>query len=247
MYFPTTKEFDVPDLQTELSRVINAWDRDESPKETNQQPKEKAMQEATALKNPAPWGSSQAQEFVLKQDAAPVVQPAHLFKETSGVSRVTFNFVRDNPGLVRKQVQDALEVRGFKASSTSSILSLCIRSGYINEDGFGKLTAARKHYVPLSRRDPVKKPTRPRRSKAEMEQERRIKAKALAVEQTPVLAFMPPEEKKHTQPAPMPAAVTIAPVAYRPEGKPVLTAEYIMENISIAEGKKLFMLLSNTF
>jgi hypothetical protein len=230
MYFPTTKEFNVPDLQTELSRVINAWDRDESPKETNQQPKEKAMQEAT----------------IIKQDAAPVVQP-QLLRETSGVSRVTFNFVRDNPGLTRKQVQDALDVRGFKASSTSSILSLCIRSGYINEDGFGKLTAARKHYAPLNRNNPVKKPTRPRRSKAEMAQERRAKAKALAVEQTPVLAFMPPEEKKHTQPAPMPAAVTIAPVAYRPEGKPVLTAEYIMENISIAEGKKLFMLLSNTF
>jgi len=50
-------------------------------------------------------------------------------KITNNVTRETFNYIKDNPGLRRVQIALAMENRGFKKSSTLALTSQFVRSG----------------------------------------------------------------------------------------------------------------------
>ena len=50
-------------------------------------------------------------------------------KITNNVTRETFNYIKDNPGLRRVQIATAMENRGFKKSSTLALTSQFVRSG----------------------------------------------------------------------------------------------------------------------
>jgi hypothetical protein len=69
---------------------------------------------------------------------------------TSNVSRITFNFVRGNPGLTQVQVADRLEMQGFKPASVTSLLSQMRRAGMILTSENGGLTTAQEAYTPIS-------------------------------------------------------------------------------------------------
>lgn len=69
---------------------------------------------------------------------------------TSNVSRITFNFVRGNPGLTQVQVVDRLELQGFKPASVTSLLSQMRRAGMILTAANGGLTTAQEEYTPIS-------------------------------------------------------------------------------------------------
>lgn len=55
---------------------------------------------------------------------------------TTSVSEASFNMVRDNPGKTKTQIVDLLAASGYKAASTTSLLSIMTRYGIIayNED-----------------------------------------------------------------------------------------------------------------
>jgi hypothetical protein len=101
----------MPDLKSELSKVLNEW----NPSET------------TTMTKPA--------------------SPVH-FAVTNNVTRITFDYVRDNPGKTRIEVAKALEAQGFKTGSVSSLLGQMIKQGMMRESG-QLLYATINEYTPI--------------------------------------------------------------------------------------------------
>jgi hypothetical protein len=106
----------MPDIKSELSKVLNQWDKHE---ETIRNPKENTMQRG------------------------------HNFKPTNNVSRETFNYVRDNPAQQRKQIVEALTLRGFKSASVDSLLAQMIRSGSVRRDDDKRYFATTNEFAPI--------------------------------------------------------------------------------------------------
>jgi hypothetical protein len=72
-----------------------------------------------------------------------------VFKPTTNTSRASFELVRDNPGNSKKECIRLLGLKGFKPSSTSSLLSQMVRQGLIWVDSSGGLHPNSKDYRPL--------------------------------------------------------------------------------------------------
>jgi hypothetical protein len=82
----------------------------------------------------------------------PIPPPASAkpyFTVTNNVTRVTFDYVRDNPGKTRKEVATALEVQGFKTSSVTSLLGQMVKQGAMRE-------SAHLLYVTVNEYTPIK-------------------------------------------------------------------------------------------
>lgn len=79
--------------------------------------------------------------------AAPAPTKAY-FAVTNNVTRVTFNFVRDNPGMNRVEVAKTLEQQGYKSGSVSSLLGQMIKQGLVRESAH-MLYVTTNEYVPL--------------------------------------------------------------------------------------------------
>ena len=97
----------MPDLKSELSKVINAWE-------------------------PTP-----AKE-----------EPKKYFTTTNNVCRATFDHIRDNPGKTRKEVCNALAERGYKESSTTTLIGQMIKQSHVRESN-GLLYALNTEYKTL--------------------------------------------------------------------------------------------------
>jgi hypothetical protein len=55
------------------------------------------------------------------------------FGVTNNISRVTFDYIKNNPGSTRKEIIEALEHQGFAGSSTSSLVAQMRRNKMIHE------------------------------------------------------------------------------------------------------------------
>jgi hypothetical protein len=105
----------MPDIQTAfkaaLSRTLQEWDDDgETP----------CVQ---------PVSSSVSQPAQPTQDI-PVKKS---FNVTNNISRVTFDYIKNNPGSTRKEIIQALEHQGFAGGSTSSLIAQMRRNNMIHE------------------------------------------------------------------------------------------------------------------
>jgi hypothetical protein len=74
---------------------------------------------------------------------------------TNNVSRTTFYFVRDNPGMTADQITKTLMDRGFKATSVSSLIGQMLRMRLVMADDYGRLSTVVKEYIPIK---PDRKP-----------------------------------------------------------------------------------------
>jgi hypothetical protein len=72
-----------------------------------------------------------------------------MFTPTTNTSRTTFELVRDDPGLPKKEYIRKLEAMGHKKASTSSLLSQMLRQGMLWEGTSGGLHPNAKEYAPL--------------------------------------------------------------------------------------------------
>lgn len=72
-----------------------------------------------------------------------------MFTKTIGVSEASFNIVRDQPGLPKKEYIQLLERKGFKKASTSSILSQMVKQGHVWVDSSGFLNPNQAEYTPI--------------------------------------------------------------------------------------------------
>ena len=104
----------MPDMQTAfktaLSRTLQQWDDDEAPPSV--QPV------STSLSQP----SQNTQEIPMKKT----------FNITNNISRVTFDYIKNNPGSTRKEIIEALEHQGFAGGSTSSLVAQMRRNKMIH-------------------------------------------------------------------------------------------------------------------
>ena len=73
----------------------------------------------------------------------------HADRVTTNISRTTFEFIRDNPGLTNQEVADRLAVQGFKKTTVSSLAYQMLRVRLIVADEAGRLTAVVREYVPI--------------------------------------------------------------------------------------------------
>jgi hypothetical protein len=81
--------------------------------------------------------------------AAPEPTPAKaFFTVTNNVTRVTFNFVRDNPGMTRVEVARELAKQGYKSGSVSSLLGQMLKQGMVRESAY-LLYATTNEYTPI--------------------------------------------------------------------------------------------------
>ena len=108
----------MPDIQTAfkvaLSRTLQEWDDDgeivSPPSPTIN----------TTINNSV---SAPSQEIPMKK----------MFGITNNISRVTFDYVKNNPGSTRKEIIQALEHQGFACDSTSSLIAQMRRNQMIHE------------------------------------------------------------------------------------------------------------------
>jgi len=107
----------MPDIQTAfktaLSKTLQQWDDDGetfSPPSTIN----------TTVNNSVPTPS---QEIPMKKT----------FNITNNISRVTFEYIKNNPGSTRKEIIEALEHQGFAGGSTSSLIAQMRRNQMVHE------------------------------------------------------------------------------------------------------------------
>ena len=107
----------MPDMQTALktalTRTLQEWDDDGetfSPPSTIN----------TTINNSVPTPS---QEIPMKKT----------FNITNNISRVTFDYIKNNPGSTRKEIIEALEHQGFAGGSTSSLIAQMRRNQMVHE------------------------------------------------------------------------------------------------------------------
>ena len=107
----------MPDMQTALktalSRTLQEWDDD-----GEISPQTPTIN--TTVNNSVPQPSQ----------GIPVKKT---FGVTNNISRVTFNYIKDNPGSTRKEIIEALEHKGFVGGSTPSLIAQMRRNKMIHE------------------------------------------------------------------------------------------------------------------
>jgi hypothetical protein len=69
-------------------------------------------------------------------------------KITTNSTRITFDYVRDNPGVTRLAAAAALKKMGVNASSSTSLLSIMVARGNIRKE-HGGLYVTQEEYAPL--------------------------------------------------------------------------------------------------
>jgi hypothetical protein len=82
-----------------------------------------------------------------KQDAKAVAAVVPKPKVTASVA--AFNIVRDNPGVLKKKAIAALELSGYKPSSTTSLLAAMVRQKQIRQTEDSKLYVIVQSYMPI--------------------------------------------------------------------------------------------------
>ena len=151
--------------------------------------------------------------------------PPQIFKPTNNVSRETFNYVRDNPNKTSVEVCTALEARGFRKGSVSSLLGQFVKQGQMARDHNGKYIPLVAAYTPL-------KSTK--KFRAEGKRTNKIVSKPKA---QPKLKVVPKSEG-------------IAALHVDTINKPVVTqwdAETIINNIGLKQARALYDELKTIF
>jgi hypothetical protein len=129
----------MPDIQTAfksaLTKTLTEWDDDEG--------------------TPVPVPSSK-QPVSLSSVPTQGIPMVKTFNVTNNISRVTFSYIKDNPGSTRKEIITALEHQGYGAGSVSSLIAQMRRNKMIHETN-GLHYADIDEYRPLKSLKAIKK------------------------------------------------------------------------------------------
>ena len=104
----------------------------------------------TRAQLPAEWDDEGGAAVIqsITTQAKEATMPKQFFVTTNNVTRITFDYVRDNPGKTRKEVAVALEAQGFKTSSVTSLLGQMVKQGVVRENA-QLLYTTTNEYAPL--------------------------------------------------------------------------------------------------
>ena len=105
----------MPDIQTAfkqaLSRTLQQWDDEGEPPSVQ------------------PVSASFSQPIKPTQE----IPMKKTFGVTNNISRVTFDYIKNNPGSTRKEIIEALGHQGFAGGSTSSLIAQMRRNNMVHE------------------------------------------------------------------------------------------------------------------
>ena len=73
------------------------------------------------------------------------------FKTTNNITRMTFDYVRDNPGLTAKQVGEHIASLGLKAHSAIAMMSASVKCGLMRRDEHSRYYTTVNEYSPLKK------------------------------------------------------------------------------------------------
>lgn len=130
----------MPDLHTALEQALT-------------KSKEKQMLTGT---NPKVERILKEWEEADKQRAMPTIKDTR-FKETNHVSRATFEAIRDNPNSTYADICKLLQSKGYKTSSTSSLIYQLVNNGYVTRTPDGRLHTKIKEYQPIKSKKQLNK------------------------------------------------------------------------------------------
>ncbi len=148
--------------------------------------------------------------------------PSITFPVTTNVSRATFDFVRDNPGLHHNEIKHKLIDKGYKETSVTALISQLRRAGQIARLADGTYHASAKEYEPIKQLYKQAKTKKPLAKK--------VVAKKPEPKSEGIAALQP----VHT-PVPAPAQVVSNDV------------EYILSTLPIKQARSLYDELHKIF
>jgi hypothetical protein len=125
----------MPDIKTALEKALaqtaHAWAADDEAHQKIQPQQEKPMTVTVS--------ATDTPSTPEKKDG----------RITNNISRITFEFIRDNPGLTIQQMTALLVAQGYKENTVSSLAYQMLRVRLIVADANGRLTAVVSEYVPI--------------------------------------------------------------------------------------------------
>lgn len=188
--------------QAALTQIIDAWEDDEPLPQPQPEPQ---PQEKQAMKKP----------------------PSRI---TNNVSRDTFDFIRANPGLTRREICDKLMAQGHKHSSVTSLVSQLHRTSQIERRGD-------KFYAIMTEYTPINQVAMRRKLKQQKKQAKQVSTMPL-----PPLTLL--------DPTPHPAGLAALQPAAAPASAPVVISndvEHILNTLPIKQARTLYDELHKVF
>lgn len=206
----------------QLSATLDKWDQDEQ-KQIKGEPTMPSFNQPTV---PLNNGSGR-----------------RVFGVTNNVTRVTFNYIRDNPGCTSGDVCEELVPQGYKASSVTPIISQLIKCGTVSRDlDTRQLRALASEYRPItaaSQRTRLttirhsKEAPKPKRAYTKRQQPQEAGIAALAASTKPVAV---PVETPQQSAAPTSLIISRN-----------WTAQGVVDKLSVVQARQLYDLLKQIF
>lgn len=166
---------------------------------------------------------------------AKVPQPQESQMETQSISERVFAYVKANPGMTPNQY--GLQLNGqFKYHTVRALVNQMVRAGMFARDASGNVIAVAGSYAPI-------KYNRTKKFKRVWKGESYLTPTKQPAPEVRTQTILEQAKQAVTAHQPQPNA---SPAIMLPSVRE-LTADYVMQTISIAEGKKLFTLLSQVF
>ena len=214
----------MPDIQTALktalSQTLQKWDDDEG--------------------TPVPVPSSK-QPVSISSVPTQGIPMTKTFNVTNNVSRVTFDYIKTNPGSTRKEIITALEHEGFGGGSVSSLIAQMRRNKMIHEtNGL--------HYADIDEYRPLKSLKAIKKMEGEPTPKRKYEKKAV----TGIGALL----KEKLENTPMPSQDALDAAAYAMGGHVnkrmislvrVKTPEDILKDMTVYQAHDLYRHLKEMF
>jgi hypothetical protein len=176
----------------------------------------------TALSNAINEWATGDKPTVQTQENEPM--PKAPFAVTNNVTRATFEYVLNRPGVHSKAARNALIAQGFKESSITALFSQMRRAGMLVRDADDRYTAVGTEYKP-------------------MKASSKIKPKSVKY-----LTNKPAKAKQEWAP---PALVPMPPAPYeQPSPAPVVTTndvDYLLNTLPIKQARELYDALHKIF
>ena len=166
------------------------------------------------------------------------------FNVTNNISRVTFSYIKDNPGSTRKEIITALDHQGYGAGSVSSLIAQMRRNKMIHEtNGL--------HYADIDEYRPLKSLKAIKKMEGEPTPKRKYEKKAV----TGIGALL----KEKLENTPMPKYIQHA--LHTPDDTPPVvptrkgfvslvrnrTPESIVDNMTVYQARELYDHLKQIF
>ena len=152
----------------------------------------------------------------------------HLFQTTNNVSRETFNYVRDNPGITRVKAMEDLTAKGYNPRSISALLSQMMAQGMLTGDTQTGMYTSQNEYTPVKAYKVFRAPV-----KAAAPQRKKVIVTPLGKRKAGEAKTL--KEKKE--------ALLKAPAAYTPEWSP----RTVLDGLSVIQARAVYDELKKLF